>query len=77
VPRWVLDGGLLDHVVDVVRAEILVGTGYPYALETADVTALLTAQDRLAFYDMAARFAQDHGLAVTLPGKTASKARRR
>jgi hypothetical protein len=77
LPRWVLDDGLLDHIVDVVRAEILVGSGYPYALETADVTALLDTQDRLAFYDMVARFAREHGLVVTMPGKTASKARRR
>jgi hypothetical protein len=27
IPRWVVRAGLLDHVVDVVRAEIIVGNG--------------------------------------------------
>ncbi len=48
LPRWVLDAGVLDHVVDIIRAEIVVGGGYPYALETADAAAVLTMQDRMA-----------------------------
>jgi hypothetical protein len=77
LPRWVVDDGLLEHVVDVVRAEAVVGTGYPYALETADVTALLTTEDRIGFYRMFEDFAQGAGLQTYIPGKTASKARRR
>lgn len=77
LPCWVLDDGLLDHVVNVVRAEVVVGSGYPYALETADVTALLSTEDRAAFYRLFEDFAEDAGLQVFLPRKTASKSRRR
>lgn len=76
-PRWILDGGLLDRVMDIVRAEIVIGEGYPYALETADAAAVLTQEDRLAFYEQYHRFAADHGFDRSVPGKSISKARRR
>jgi len=77
VPAWVVEDGLLDRVIDVVRAEIIVGSGYPYALETADATAVLTLEDRLTFYGMYHEFAQRAGLAVARPAKAVSKAHRR
>lgn len=76
-PRWILEAGLLDHVLDVVRAEIVVGAGYPYALETADAAAVLTTEDRLAFYRLFHDFARSSGLSVSLPGKSISKLHRR
>lgn len=76
-PRWVLDSGLLDAMIDVIRAEVIVGGGYPYALETADAAAVLTVEDRMQFYGMWQRFASDAGLEISLPGKTSSKVRRR
>src|SRR5579883_2070394 len=50
LPRWVIRAGLLDHVLDVVRSEVIVGNGYPYCLETADACAVLSALDRERFY---------------------------
>lgn len=76
-PRWILEAGLLDHVIDVVRGEAVVGSGYPYALETADATAVLTTEDRMAFYGLFHQFADTAGLAASLPAKSMSKARRR
>ena len=76
-PRWILEAGLLDHVIDVIRAEAVVGSGYPYALETADATAVLSTEDRMAFYRMFHRFAEAAGLSASLPAKSMSKARRR
>jgi hypothetical protein len=76
-PRWILDAGLLDHVIDVIRAEVVVGSGYPYALETADAAAVLTAEDRLAFFRLFHDFAQRSGLELSLPGKSISKLHRR
>lgn len=76
-PGWVLTAGLLDQVVDLVRAEIVVGTGYPYALETADATAVLSQEDRLAFYRLFHDFAAANGLDRDLPGKMVSKGHRR
>jgi hypothetical protein len=77
VPCWVYEQGLLDEVVDLVRAEVIVGNGYPYALETADATAVLTGRDREAFYVILQRFAEEQGIKLRVSPKAASKARRR
>lgn len=76
-PRWVLEAGILDRVLDIVRAEVVVGSGYPYALETADAAAVLTTEDRMAFSRLFHELAQAAGLPATLPGKSISKAHRR
>ncbi len=76
-PGWILAAGLLDHVVDIVRAEAVIGSGYPYALETADAAAVLTVHDRLRFYRLFHDFAQESGLAAGIPGKSVSKGHRR
>src|SRR6266851_8746257 len=49
-PRWMIDDGVLEPVLDAVRAEVIVGNGYPYAIETADAVAVITMQDRQEFY---------------------------
>lgn len=74
LPRWVLDAGLLDRVVDTIRAEIVVGSGYPYALEAADAAAVLTTEDRQVFYRLWQEMAPSAGLPTA---KTASKVHRR
>ncbi len=76
-PRWVLDAGLLDRMLDLIRAEIIVGSGYPYAIETADAAAVLTMEDRAAFYRLVHGWAEASGLSMGMPGKTKSKLRRR
>jgi hypothetical protein len=77
LPRWVLDEGLLDRVLDVLRAEIIVGAGYPYALETADAAAVLTTEDRMTFARQFHEFAEDAEIAGALSSKSRSKFRRR
>jgi hypothetical protein len=77
LPRWVLDAGLLDRVVDVVRAEVIVGPGYPYPIEAADAVAVIRQADRDQFYGMVQRFAERRGLALTFSRKALSKDRRR
>lgn len=78
IPRWVVEEeGLLDRVLNVVRAEIIVGTGYPYPIETADAAAVLTGEDRMAFYRLFHEFARAEGLHTSLPAKSISKAHRR
>jgi hypothetical protein len=76
-PRWILEADLLDRVLDTIRAEVIVGSGYPYALETADAAAVLTTEDRMAFYRLFQQFAQESGLPFALPGKSRSNAHRR
>jgi len=76
-PRWILEAGLLDQVLDVVRAEVVVGSGYPYALETADAAAVLTAEDRMSFFRLFHDFAKTSGIDLSVPGKSISKLHRR
>jgi hypothetical protein len=76
-PRWILEAGLLDQVIDAVRAEVVVGSGYPYALETADAAAVLTAEDRMSFFRLFHEFAKSSGIELSVPGKSISKLHRR
>jgi hypothetical protein len=77
IPAWIQESGLLEEVVDAVRAECVVGNGYPYAVETADEAAVMTARDREQFLRVMQDFAAEHQLDFRLSRKPASKARRR
>ena len=77
MPRWLLEASQIDYVVDVVRAECVVGTGYPYAVETADAVTVLTAQDREQFYRVFQEFMQDLNLPLRYARKAYSKRGRR
>ncbi len=77
-PRWILDAGLLDAVLDVVRAEVIAGSGgYPYAIETADAVAVISMRDREEFYRLFQDFALRNDLGLTFSSKALSKSRRR
>jgi NurA domain len=77
-PRWMIDDGVLEPALDVVRAEVIAGgSGYPYAIETADAVAVISLQDRLEFYAHFQEFIERQGLAFTFSTKAASKNRRR
>jgi hypothetical protein len=76
-PRWMLDDGILEPVLDVVRAEIIAGNGYPYAIETADAVSVITMQDRAAFYGHFQAFMEHQGVQFTYSTKSLSKNRRR
>lgn len=76
-PLWILEEGLLDQVVDLVRAECVVGNGYPYAAETADAVAVITMQDRERFLALFQRFASQEGLPLRFSRKAGSKLGRR
>jgi hypothetical protein len=77
LPRWLLEDGQLDRVLDVVRAECVVGNGYPYAVETADAVAVITMQDRERFYRVFQAFAEREGLPLQFSRKATSKRERR
>ena len=76
-PRWMLDDGMLEPVLDVVRAEVIAGQGYPYAIESADAIAVITLQDRAEFYGLFQDFMERQGLKFTFSTKSVSKSRRR
>lgn len=77
LPAWILEEGLLDWVLDVVRAECVVGTGYPYALETADAVAVITTQDRERFYRLCQEFLAQSQIPLRYSRKAYSKRSRR
>lgn len=77
LPSWILEDGQLEAVMDIVRAECIVGTGYPYAIETADALAVITMQDRERFYGVLQDFVQRNRLSWTFSRKTRSKRGRR
>jgi len=77
IPSWIYEKGLLDEVADTVRAECVIGLGYPYALETADQTAVITVRDREIFLRALQDFAMREKLNFGVSRKAASKGRRR
>ena len=77
IPAWIYERGLLQETIDVVRAECVVGLGYPYPLETADSTALITARDRQIFLRALQEFSVREKLNFNISRKDASKKRRR
>ena len=77
VPAWIDEQELLDEVTDAVRAECVVGNGYPYALETADAAAVITARDRMQFLRLMQEFAENESIAFSVSRKAASKNHRR
>jgi hypothetical protein len=77
IPLWVYEQGLLNEVIDIVRAEVIVGNGYPYVIEAADAAAVITARDRESFYAIFQRFAGEQGVETRISQKATSKLRRR
>lgn len=77
IPSWVYEDGLLDETVDVVRAECVVGLGYPYALESADHAAVISTGDREVFFRALQEFASREKLDFSVSRKDESKQRRR
>ena len=77
IPSWVYEKGFLREVLDTIRAECVIGLGYPYALETADQTAVITLRDREIFLQALQGFAKENNLNLRVSRKSASKGRRR
>ena len=77
VPVWIYEAGLLDDVLDTVRAECITGLGYPYAIEAADEAAYISGRDREQFLRAVQEFAEREGLPFRVSRKATSKVRRR
>lgn len=77
LPRWVVEDAAAEDVAQIVRAETVVGNGYPYAIETADAVAVITAEDRRRFYGLFEQFAERNGIRLRVASKIQSKFRRR
>jgi hypothetical protein len=77
IPSWVHERGLLDQVIDLVRAEVIVGNGYPYVIQSADAAAVINSRDREAFYAIFQQFAKEQHINLRISQKASSKVRRR
>ena len=77
MPYWLWEAGLAETIINWVKAEVIIGGGYPYAIETADQTAVLQAPDRQLFYRILQEWAGREALNVQFSSKLVSKLRRR
>jgi hypothetical protein len=77
IPSWIFDEGLLDELVDTVRAECVIGLGYPYVLESADQAAVISTRDREVFFRALQELTSRGKLDFSVTRKEASKKRRR
>lgn len=78
MPRWMVEEpDTAEEALCIVRAETVVGNGYPYAIETADALAVLRMEDRERFYHLFEQFAASHGLMLQRATKAQSKLGRR
>jgi hypothetical protein len=76
-PLWMFESGEYEQALDLLRAECIVGTGYPYPLETADAVAVIDLHDRERFYRLVQQFTHKAGLALRFTRKSTSKRGRR
>jgi len=77
-PSWLAqDPEELERVLNLARAECVVGNGYPYALETADAVAVISLEDRKRFYATFQQFAEKEGIIIRYSRKALSKRTRR
>lgn len=77
MPLWIYEDSLLERAIEWVMGEVIVGGGYPYAIETADRAAVLQANDRQIFYRLLQNWAEKENLHLRLSRKMISKVRRR
>jgi hypothetical protein len=77
IPKWIWEAGQVEKLINRVRAEVIVGGGYPYAIETADQTAVIQNQDRQLFYRILQEWANQEAIGLRFSRKIVSKLRRR
>ncbi len=77
LPVWIVATGRLESILDWVRAEVVVGRGYPYAIETADQVTVLKAEDRQLFYRLLQDWTELEEIPFRLSRKMVSKVQRR
>lgn len=77
IPLWIAAAGWLDEVIDLVRAEVIVGNGYPYAIAAADAAAAISGRERDQFHAICNKFMAEHGILTPPSPKSISKERRR
>ena len=77
IPGWLFKSGRGEEIANLLRAESVVGSGYPYAIETADALAVISMQDRERFYGLFQQYLKGHEIEMTQARKARSKLARR
>jgi len=77
MPEWVLEEGLAERVVSVVRAECGIGRGYPEILQSVDADAVISHRDRERFLRICQNFAEENDIDLEWNNKSLSKRLRR
>ena len=77
LPKWISEDGILEQVLDYIRAEVIIGSGYPYVIETADQVAVLRSEDRQLFFRLLQDWSEEQDLNLNFSRKMVSKAFRR
>ncbi len=77
MPRWVLDAGMADEIFTLLRAECVIGAGYPYTMQATDALAVLTMADRERFHAMLELFLAGEEIPLRRTRKAQSKLQRR
>lgn len=77
LPQWIVDDGLFDYVISVIRGEAGVGRGYPEILQSVDADAVISRQDRQQFLRMYQEFSEENDIELQWNNKALSKNRRR
>lgn len=77
-PRWMIEETTdFESMINIVRAESIIGNGYIYAIESADACAVISNADKERFYKMFFEFSNMYKFNVSYAQKALSKRRRR
>lgn len=76
-PKWMIEERVLNEVMDIIRAETIIGNGYPYSLDSAHDEAILKMRDKDVLISLLQKFAKDHNLKFHFSIKALKKRKRR
>lgn len=77
MPLWMLEEGLADEAMALLRAECVIGGGYPYTLQATDAVAVIRHEDRDRFHALFEEFMAREEIPLRRTRKAQSKLQRR
>lgn len=72
-PLRYVEEGRVDYIADIVRAQLIVGGGYPYALNRAHHEAVVSVKERERFLQIVQALSEREGLGVDTSLKAVRK----
>lgn len=77
MPLWMVEEGLADEAMALLRAECAIGGGYPYTLQATDAVAVISHEDRDRFHRLFEEFMAREEIPLRRTRKAQSKLQRR